>query len=306
MFRTKPGEERALIEDWINRPALRKLVEAFGGTWPEGDLETVVAALAEFSDLWDYRAGKHDRHFFHDKKETSDPYQDLTYWTAKELGMIEPPPPSRSSYDYLLILGGLATGVEPRIRYAMHLVAEGLGVERQIAALGSFRHLQDRELPVSTRYAPEGRYEVDHLAAMLAELFGVEESWSIRPRGQPEVDPALASLSAIKMREVGPDLGIYAAASSDPEGRPANTADTFHFLAEVNDLEAGQEVLIVTSGIYLPYQHLDAVRTLSPYRLGIETVGVVGDQPGPTHSAAAYRQEIRSTLRSARASLPSQ
>ncbi len=35
MFRTKPGEGRALIEDWINRPSLRKLVEAFDGTWPD-------------------------------------------------------------------------------------------------------------------------------------------------------------------------------------------------------------------------------------------------------------------------------
>ena len=51
MFRTKPGEERALIEDWINRPALRKLVEAFGGRWPTGDFETVVAELAEFSEI---------------------------------------------------------------------------------------------------------------------------------------------------------------------------------------------------------------------------------------------------------------
>ena len=66
MFRTKPGEERALIEDWINRPALRKLVEAFGGTWPTGTLEEIVARLVEFSEIWDYRAGKHDRHMFHD------------------------------------------------------------------------------------------------------------------------------------------------------------------------------------------------------------------------------------------------
>ena len=136
MFRTKPGEERALIEDWINRPALRKLVETYGGTWPTGDLETVVAELVEFSEIWDYRAGKRDRHMFHDDQDEPDPHAELTYWAAEELGMIDPPPRRGVGYDYLLILGGLATGVEPRVRYAAQLVDEGLEIRQQIAALG--------------------------------------------------------------------------------------------------------------------------------------------------------------------------
>jgi hypothetical protein len=181
----------------------------------------------------------------------------------------------------------------------MELVAEGLEIRRQVAALGSFRPLQERELPISTRYAPDGRYEIDHLAAMLAEFGHLSEPWIIDSTGDPEADPAVASLIARGERERAPTLGVYAAASSDPSNRSANTADTYVFLAEANHFEAGQHLLIVTSGIYLPYQHFDAVRTFSPYGLVIETVGVSRDQPGPTHLAAAYRQEMRSALKSA-------
>ena len=180
----------------------------------------------------DYRAGKHDRHMFHDDQDEPDPHAELTYWAAEELGMINPPPPSQSIYDYLLILGGLATGVEPRVRYAAQLVDEGLEIRHQIAALGSFRPLQDRELPISTRYAPDGRYEIDHLVSMLGVLFGATGNWATTTHGDPATDPARASLATSQTRPDGPALAAYAAASSDPGSRSANTADTYLHLAQ--------------------------------------------------------------------------
>jgi hypothetical protein len=295
MFRTKPGEERALIKDWINRPALRKLVEAFGGTWPTGDLETIVAQLVDFSEIWDYRAGKHDRHVFHDDQDEPDPHTELTYWAAEELGMINPPPPSQPSYDYLLILGGLATGVEPRVKYAAHLVAKGLVVKQQIAALGSFRILRPQELPISTRYAPAGKFEIDHLSAMMSEILGSGGSWTESGGGDPNQNPALAS--RIQVSSIpGLELATYAAPSSDPSCRPANTADTYEFVAEAAEFEPGDRLLIVTSAIYLPYQHFDAVRTLSTYSLDLETVGARRSSRGRSHPAAAFRQEVRSGI----------
>lgn len=303
MFRTEPGEERALIEDWISRPALRKLVETYGGTWPTGSLEDVVAELVDFSEIWDYRGGERNRHMFHDDQDEPDPNAELTYWSAEELGMINPPAPSQRTYDYLLILGGLATGVEPRVGYAARLVDEGLEIRKQIAALGSFRQLTDRELPIAARYTPSGRYEIDHLSAMLGDMFDSSEKWSYVSTGDPEESPALASLVSTLERSDGPDLATYAAASSEPFKRPANTADTYDFLGDVAQMNAGERVLIVTSAIYLPYQHFDAVRTLRKLSLAIETIGVRREQRGPTHPPRAYRQEMRSALRSAELSL---
>ncbi|MEM7323790.1 MAG: hypothetical protein AAF531_11950 [Actinomycetota bacterium] len=56
--------------------------------------------------------------------------------------------------DYMLILGGLATGMEPRVKYAAELINNGLTIREQVAGLGSFRELQDKELPISREYAP--------------------------------------------------------------------------------------------------------------------------------------------------------
>jgi hypothetical protein len=228
----------------------------------------------------------------------SDPHSELTYSAAEELGMINPRPPSRSGYDYLLILGGLATGVEPRVRYAAQLVERGLDIGQQIAALGSFRPLQQRELPLSARYASDSRYEIDHLVAMLTALFAVTRGWSTQVHGDPSRDPERASLTATSVAPSGRILTAFAAESSDPSRRPANTADTYLLLAREVGLRERERILVVTSGLYVPYQHLDAVRVLSDWGVSIETVGVPSSRSGPTHRASAYRQEVRSMLRS--------
>lgn len=45
------------IGDWIEQPALRRIVEAEGGQWPSGSLEERVDALHDFSARWDFRGG---------------------------------------------------------------------------------------------------------------------------------------------------------------------------------------------------------------------------------------------------------
>lgn len=296
MFRTKPGEGRALIEDRINRPSLRKLVEAFGGTWPDGDLEHMVAQLVEFSEVWDYRGGKNSRLMFHDKSTASDPYEDLTFAAADELGQTNPVPPSECTYDYLLILGGLATGVEPRVKYASQLLRQGLMVGVEVAGLGSFRELHDRELPIARRYAPDGRYEIDHLVSMMSlEIVGNPYTPGHRMSDQPE-DSLVLPISLAGER--GPVVVAYSAIGPDPGQRSANTAETYELFLESTRPRSGQSALLVTSSIYALYQHLDAVRVFTGWGIEIETVGTAstGRQ---SHRASAYRQEIRSTLLSA-------
>ncbi len=294
MFRTAPGEARALIEDWINRPTLRELVEAYGGTWPEGDLEHVVAELAEFSKIWDYRSGK-SRLMFHEDQDEPDPHEELTYRAAKELGLMNPVPPSQDEYDYMLILGGLATGVEPRVKYAAKLIEDGLKIRKQIAGLGSFRELQDKELPISRKYASDGSYEIDHLIAMMATLFGGAPNLASRKTLAADLAPMVWDTDS---SEGSHSLGAYAATSSEPEVRPANTADTYELFAASSQIDPGDSALLVTSGIYVPYQHLEATRTLLRHEVVIETVGLISSS-SRRHPAHAFRQEVRSTLRSA-------
>lgn len=298
MFRTKPGEGRALIEDWINRPTLRKLVEAFDGTWPDGDLETMVAQLVKFSEVWDYRGGTQSRLMFHEDQGEVDPFEDLTYEAADELGLMNPKPPSDDTYDYLLILGGLATGVEPRVKYAAKLIDEGLTIRRQIAGLGSYRELHEKELPISRRYAPGGRCEIDHLAGMMARLFEGKANLD-----QPAVGGPTDTAAVWKIPPLRPDVAdLVAYAAVGPEGRPANTGETYNLFLEVSEVQLHQTALLVTSPIYVPYQHFDAIRVLGARGLVVETVGLMTEAPR-LHPPTAYRQEVRSALRAAKDNL---
>ena len=293
MFRTAPGEARALIEDWINRPTLRELVEAFGGTWPTGNLEEQVAELAEFSKIWDYRSGA-SRLIFHDDPDAEDPHAELTYRAAKELGMMDPPPPSENEYDYMLILGGLATGVEPRVKYAAKLIEDGLKIRKQIAGLGSYRELHDREGEVAAAYLPEARNEVDLLAAVMDSHLNTNDQvgLTIEEDCSPEVPSVWEHTLA-----GGNEVAVYSAANQS-DGRAANTAETYELFFRVATPSISTTVVLITSAIYAAYQHFDATRVLGPHGATVETVGLIAS-PRQLHPPDAYRQEVRSTLRSA-------
>jgi len=81
---------------------------------------------------------------------------------------------------------------------------------------------------------------------------------------------------------VGPDgvpLHVVGAPSREPGVGRANTADTYEWFAtELAELHRGRRIVIVTSDIYMRYQHADAMRMLAlPYGVEIDAVGI---QPG--------------------------
>lgn len=303
VFRTGRSQGRDLVAQWISTPSLRTLVELDGGTWPDATLDEVVPSLASFVERWDLRRGR-SRLLFHDYPEArSDDRALATYAAARELGLIDSAPPTERKYDYVAILGGLATGVAARVRYAAHLVADGDVSAGSVVGLGSFRVLESRERPTAEQYAPDARYEVDLLVAMMDREFRTTAVWRDAGVGDPAVDPARAE--SVRRNPGPPDLAAYAARSSDPAERPANTVDTYLQFARDAFPTVGQSLLLVTSSIYRPYQHMDAVRALGDRGVMIETVGVplpptVGSNERPP---SAYLQEIRSGVRAAAALL---
>ncbi len=89
-----------------------------------------------------------------------------------------------------------------------------------------------------------------------------------------------------------------AAPSAEPSVRRADTSDTYRFWAGEHHPGPGDAVLIVTSPIYVPFQHADALRLLTlPYGCAVDTVGFdAAQRSGPER----YLQEIRSAVRSMR------
>ncbi|MFF0154921.1 hypothetical protein [Micromonospora sp. NPDC005203] len=296
----------AEIRAWVCSGPLRDLVRRFGGDWPTGDLDEVLRFLDDFSARhWDFRGGR-------ERPDAREPDLDpataaLVLEAAAALGLIHPMPPTRPAYAHLVVLGGLAHACVRRVGYAAHLLRAGLPVSGEVAVLGSFRPLSEWERrTLADAGLPADDTEVDVLDTAVRRVFGVAD-----PAEQAGVDAGHPhhSWSSRTYRPDGlPPIRVLAAPSSEPDRRRAHTADTQRFWAGHVRLAPGDEVLMVTAPIYVPFQHSDALRTLAlPYGCGIETVGVdptladLAVLPEQTLTPGRYLQEIRSAIRSMRA-----
>jgi hypothetical protein len=299
------AEVAASVDAWITSAPLRDLVGAFGGQWPTGDTPTTLAWLDDFSaEHWDFRGGR-------ERPDAAEPVLEdgrahLVVEAARALGMVDPAPPPRTSYEHVVVLGGLAHACLQRTGYAAHLVRSAVTTAGQIAALGSFRGLTGPEHDtLAAAGVPGCATEVDVLDAGVRRSFGIDTADD--EIGVTEDHPHCSWSARTYRSGDGPPVLVLGAPSSDPVARRAHTADTQRFWAKHVRLSRGDRLLMVTASIYVPFQHCDAVRTLGlPYGCGIDTVGV--DQrfvdprlPPPTLTPGRYLQEIRSAIRSMRA-----
>ncbi|WP_184689858.1 hypothetical protein [Micromonospora echinospora] len=294
------------IRSWVESTPVRGLVARFGGDWPDGELAAVLAGLDAFSARrWDFRQGR-------ERPDAREPAFDpataeVVLSAAAALGLVRAVAPARSGYAHLLVLGGLAHACLRRTAYAAMLAGAAAEVTGEVAVLGSFRPLSAAESrTLDAAGLPGCATEVDVLDAGVRLAFGVAEP--DEERGEPAGHPHRAWSSRTYRAAGLPPVRVLAAPSSEPDRRRAHTADTQRFWAEHVRLREGDDVLMVTAPIYVPFQHCDALRTLAvPYGCGIETVGVdpaaraAVDVPEPTLTPGRYLQEIRSALRSMRA-----
>ncbi|MEJ3750529.1 hypothetical protein WEI85_45645 [Actinomycetes bacterium KLBMP 9797] len=301
------GEPAAVLDGvarWITSAPLQELVAGFGGRWPTGDSPTLLAWLDAFSaQHWDFRATgarpsgarSNGARGVVERPDAPEPalapaVATLVTEAATALGMVTARPPRHREYQHLIVLGGLAHACLRRTAYAAHLVRRGTAVHA-MGVLGSYRQLTPAEL---TLPAARGcATEVDALDLGVRRAFGLDCPAEAAPSVRTYLPPD------------GPPIIVLAAPSSDPDHR-ADTADTQRFWARHAGLAKGDRVLVVTSPIYVPFQHCDAIRTLGlPYGCLVDTVGVDprttdDDLPEPTLTPGRYLQEIRSAIRAMR------
>jgi hypothetical protein len=287
---------RGFIESWVDQPALRRTVEAEGGSWPRGSLEARVESLHEFSERWDFRGGG-------ERLDIATGRIGIDAATlrsaAVELGMAAARPPVDAAYDHALVLGGTALANVYRLRRLYELRDGGLEVGR-VAALTALREIGEAELRI-VRERPE-------VAAIVAEGPGTEfevmiaaiEHFSgaravVEPR--PDPNPNLASARA----QVG-DAVVVAAPSADPDRR-ANSRD--NYAAYSSSIGPADSVLVVTSSIYLPYQFFVALQEIGWRQpRTIEAVGFPPEWMGSVLTGPEnVLQELRSALFGARSTL---
>ncbi len=290
------------VETWVRSEPLTTLAEAFGFINREAGLAETLDLLNEFSaERWDFRRGE-ERNLANPATFTDD-LNELIREAAWALGMVTPHPARFAAYDHVLILGGLVRACILRPQYAASLLRSGINVG-EVTALGGFRELRgdEHELAVAAGL-PKVANEVQVIDAGVRAAFGLREP--LYERGETAEN---SNLSWVVRRYEGSDLRppvqVVAAPSREPERR-ANTPDTYAFWADsLVELKASESVLLVTSAIYVPYQHADAIRMIGlPYDVGVDTIGVDTEQvPTPelrqTFTAANYLQEMRSAIRS--------
>ncbi|HEY7951701.1 MAG TPA: hypothetical protein VID70_01860 [Solirubrobacteraceae bacterium] len=303
-----PSSARELsgsIAAWLFSPALAAVVAAFGETAPMSDtpLGEALEWFEDFSLRWDFRGGQ-ERNLAVAKDLTPE-IEAVVMKAAGALGLRGTSPPQAEHYDQVLVLGGLLRACIARPLYAARLLDEGIIKAPVVTALGGYRPLSGDEHALAARIGchdlsdefealDEGVRRAFHVSAgsergERSERVG--ESWAVREYGDH------AKLT----------IRVVAAPSSEPGLRRANTADTYKwFASELAQLRSGERVLILTSDIYVPFQHADALRMLAlPYDVEVDAAGI---RPGDAAEELAqvfqshnYLQEMRSTIRALRA-----
>ncbi len=291
------------VDRWARSQALLDVVGAFGEL-PSADISLpgLLEWLDRFSDRWDFRQGERD-------VGTSPRFTASTKKVVEvgvsALGLVARGTEPKGHFDVVLILGGLARACLSRPLFTARAVNDGALTADKIVAIGAFRDLSEGEAGLLADFEAE---PVGHEFAAMD--FGVRHAFEVSDptvrQGQPEENPNAAWRVHEYMTAAGTPIQVAAAPSAEPEVRRANTVDTLTWLLDTElDLRPGHRLLVVTTDIYVPFQHAHALRLLAlPFDVEVEVAGVV---PGLVDRRLAHEfppdkflQEIRSTIRSLR------
>jgi hypothetical protein len=303
------GEELlADTDQWLTSPPIRALVAAFGGDparleGPLSQLDARLASFDQFTDRWDTRQGRERNQA--DELELTTEQQELITATTDALGYCGGTRLRFTHYDHVLILGGLIRACLSRPAHAANLLSAGTITADNITALGGHRPFAGNEFDQAAAAGlPELTEEYEALDKGMRIAFGLGDPKHI----DGEQSALLGSTWGVRHYRTNDGVTIHVAAapSSDPENRRADTSDTYAFFAErLAPLEPHQRLLMITTPIYVPPQHLAAVRMLTlPYGVEVDTIGTPPPAlpPGapPAQSPTRYLLEIRATVRALR------
>lgn len=303
----------ASLDKWVRAPALSQLIESFDSTVPSGlALEPLVSWLLNFSERWDFRRMQQEAmakdigegaRWLLDHSHLPPNQHQVINRAARILGLIGIGTPIKHSYDYVLVLGGARLSCLLRPRLAASIVKERHIKPKTIVFLASSRPVAESEREATNTYAPDAVTEFDLITAGIDSEFQRGNDFT----EQRDNDPTTVNKSWIirryAIKDESPPLVAISAPSSEPDKRRANSADTYEFFLSRFSVPTGSSLLLVTSQIYVPYQQLEAIRTIAlPKKLIVETVGFPSEWGGQLQGMAGptnYLQEIRSTIQAA-------
>ncbi|GGO14693.1 hypothetical protein [Micromonospora parathelypteridis] len=288
------------ITSWVDSPAMTALLAEFGAEQRlAGSLAERLRALEEFSATrWDYRKGQVERYEAVGETFTA-PTDVRIRSAARSLGLAARVVPRNRRFDHVLVLGGGVRTMMARAHLAATILRQGVQAT-SVDGLGSLRPIPEQNVFAAQFGLGDVATEGDAVDETLRHVFSAAPATEQRS-GTTETGHAWWVRSH---GDVEPPVHVLAAPSSRP-GKRANTADTLIGWAELlRPAPVGVRLLLVTTDIFVPFQHCEAVRLLG-LRFGcdVETVGFDSSvnpwvPPAPTF---AILQEVRSTIRSMQA-----
>ena len=314
-----PAALREQLAAWLASPALTTLLDAERAQ-PSGNLGEQLAYLDGFSAaVWDFRGLASDKGALAERNQVNrdavtGEREARVVAVAHALGMVDPRPPNFDSYDHVFTLGGLVRACAWRTEYAAHLVRHAVKAEA-VTALTAYRKLaanandaaQDEPTLLREFGLPARSFEVEVMEDAVLTAFRAPP-FEVLTEGDPNASPN-ERFRVARSHADGIELTVVAA--PDPaSSQRADTGTTMRYWAQhVANVKPGDRILNVTSAIYLPFQHANAIQNFTlPYGAVVDTVAidhsVVPPRPVPqVFRGVNYLQEIRSTVRAYRSLL---
>jgi len=300
---TNPGHEHARqqLEGFITNPGLDEMAELFGvSELPQDSRERLNALQQLAAAHWDFRKGAERQAVdWNDElidKEGSEQWNTI-FAAASQLDMVESSRPHNRHPDYLAILGGANKAPLDRLRYGMESVEDF----KHVVYLGSSRPVSDVEREKAREYAPNavtefdlgcGAFETLLNARMVDEISEVRngDTWGMRLYEFEHNSETKSGFVLSTPQEIHVD--------HDTKHR-ATTYDNYQFFADRAELARYPETTVVgvTTGFYVPGQHLPAVQMLTlPYGVETETIGHDAAYSGVVRKPSQLLQETKSAI----------
>jgi hypothetical protein len=244
---------------------------------------------------WDFRNGAERQAVDFNDEALDDPDSKqgiAIFEAARSLGMVESSRPSIDA-DYLVILGGANKAPYDRLKYGLEVTQGYFG---HAVYLGSTRPVSDAEREKAKDYAPNARTEFDLGCGAFETLLDahmVDEVTEVR-------DGDTWGMRLYEYEHNGETKSGFVLSTPQTIGaRRATTYDNYKFFADRAELAKNPDtkVVAVTTGFYVPAQHLPAVQELTlPYGTQVETIGHDAAYSGVTRKASQLLQETKAAI----------
>lgn len=301
--RERVSEMLFCIETWSCSSAMKNLIELFGGDIAsEMPLEEYVHWLNEFVEIWNYRSRlqlkkeESERWNVFDDKFVLD-HSDEIMNCVSELGLVQETCPVITP-DYILPLGGARYSNLDRPAYAYKIYKNmGSGSAKKdvhIVALSGTRLISDKERAAVDSYAPEAKTEFDAICKGLEIAFQLDGGYEQTGHADDNIN-LCSIIRNYGYRNRNTKIASLAAPSSDPSRR-ANSRDTFEYFLKSYNIKTGNNVLLVTSQIYAPYQLLKFVDLAIEGNFDVDCIGYSMAEKETLAKPSNFLQEVKATV----------